>query len=59
MTGKEDAWDRVDTSTEELAEKERQDAARADADRATQKERVEQGRLHARSEGDRGETGGA
>jgi hypothetical protein len=55
----DDAWKRVDISTEELAEKEREEAARADADRATQKERVEQGRFHSRSQGDRGKTGGA
>jgi hypothetical protein len=55
----DDAWKRVDISTEELAEQERKEAARADVDRATQKERDEQGRSHSRSQGDRGETGGA
>ena len=58
MSG-DDAWKHVDVSTEELAERERQEAAKADADRATQKERTEQGRFHSRSQGDRGETGGA
>jgi hypothetical protein len=55
----DDAWKRVEVSTEKLAEKEREEAARADVDRATRKERDEQGRFHARSQGDRGKTGGA
>lgn len=55
----DDAWTRVDVSTEELAEQERQDAARADADAATASDRNEEGRFHSRSQGDRDETGGA
>jgi hypothetical protein len=55
----DDAWKRVDISTEELAEREREEAARADVDRATQKEREGHGRFHSRSQGDRDETGGA
>lgn len=54
----DDAWQHVDVSTEELAKKEREQAAREDADRAAKKERQEQGRLHSRSLGDRGKTGG-
>jgi hypothetical protein len=55
----DDAWDRVVISTEALAEQERKRAAQDDVDRATKKERDEQGRLHSRSQGDRGQTGGA
>lgn len=54
-----DAMAHVAMSTEQLADQERQAADRADADRATQKDRVDEGRLHGRSAGDRGTTGGA
>jgi hypothetical protein len=52
-----DAWSQVDQSAEELAEQERQDAYRSDIDAATYHDRVDEGRFHSRSEGDRSETG--
>lgn len=48
-----DAARHVDTSTEEIADRERQDAARNDIDRASERDRVEEGRFHQRSQGDR------
>ena len=55
----EDAMKRVVTSTEALANRERQDAAKNDPDPATRRDRMAEGRLHSRSLGDRAETGGA
>lgn len=53
----DDALAHTDQSTEELADQESQDSYRQDTDSASYHERVEEGRLHSRSEGDRGETG--
>jgi len=53
-----DAMSGAEVSTEYLAEQERQEADRADRDAATQRERVEEGRLH-HHEGRTRETGGA
>ena len=47
----EDAWSDVDISTEELAEQERQDAAKADKEKAD--DRTDDRPSHARSQGDR------
>ncbi len=50
-----DALDHVDMSTEELARQENMEAARADENRgsADQRDRLEEGRSHDRSQGDR------
>jgi hypothetical protein len=53
----DDALAHTDQSTEELADQEYQDSYRQDTDSATYHDRVEEGRIHSRSEGDRGETG--
>lgn len=53
----DDALAHTDTSTEKLADQERQDSYRQDTDSASYYDRVEEGRFHSRSEGDRGETG--
>lgn len=51
----EDALDHVDMSTEELARQENMEAAKADENRgsADQRDRLEEGRSHDRSQGDR------
>lgn len=53
--GSSDALDHADMSTEELANQETQEAARADEDRgsASHQERMDQGQSHDRSLGDR------
>jgi hypothetical protein len=53
-----DAMADVASSTEDLAAKESETAYRQDADSATMRDRVDEGRSHARSQGDRSETGG-
>lgn len=55
----DDALDHVEVSTEEIAERESQESARADADQASQGDRRDEGRFHSRSLGDRDETGSA
>jgi hypothetical protein len=55
----DDALAHTDSSTEHEAGREAQEASRSDVDAATQRDRVEEGRLHARDEADRSETGGA
>lgn len=55
----DDALAHADVSTEDAAAEERQESYRADVDDVAQQDRVDEGRLHDRSEGDRGETGGA
>ena len=52
----EDAMDRVVMSTDQLAKAERIEASKADQDRgsASKRDALEEGRIHSRSEGDRG-----
>ena len=49
----DDALAHVDTSTEDLADEERQEAAQADTDAASERDRIEEGQFHSRSQGDR------
>jgi hypothetical protein len=53
----DDALAHVDVSTEQATDEERREAAQADTDKATERDRYEEGRLHSRSQGDRGESG--
>lgn len=48
-----EAMAHLDASTEDLADRERQDSFRAEVDHASHKERMDEGRLHSRSEHDR------